>query len=833
MSSLPSASFASLLRRHRTAAGLTQEELAERAHLSVKAIGALERGDRRAPRRDTVILLAEALQLAPEDRARLENAARGRLALVTAPATPLPPAATPSRSIPAGDDNPRQHFAAAAAPRVPAGSESRHRFLARVQSFWIDGVLEYSLHGAALVALGLHEQPDALATPWRLVFEQPPRPAHPLPGGTRITQVYDQAGAELLILGEPGSGKTTLLLELARDLLQRAGPDQTHPMPVVLNLSSWAIKRQPIAEWLVDEVNDKYQVPRRIARQWVAADQLLPLLDGLDEVAPAYQVSCVEAINHYRRDHGLVPLVVCSRRADYLAQTARLLLDGAVVVQPLTAEQIDEYVASGGEPLAVIRTALRADPVLRELTTTPLMLSVLALAYAGKRLEALPPPGPVEDQRRQIFATYTERMLQRRGAGRGYRPERTISWLRWLATQLVRHRQSMFSIEQLQVDWLPRHRWAWLKLAGGVAAIIGLFCFLIYELAVLIPAPPLQRLVGGLVFGGVNALLYIVVNGLLVSLGRQEDGAGSSVRETWSWARMRHAAAAVLGNRLVYGFLFVVPSVLLLFRLTNNRMPADEVVLNGGAFWISFAVIGKLEPKIQPVEVVSWSWRKVKRHLPQVVVLGLGGGVVLGSLIDLALALWRHDLQGGLAAFVLPILVLGLGIGVSLAVIFGVSYDVLDTSQRIRPNQGIRNSLRNGAVFGLVYGLLVGILSGLVLTGVRIFAYAHPTPGTLIRGALSDGIGFGLGIAGVVWASSGGLASVQHGLLRLRLWRAGCMPWRYARFLDYTAECLLLRKVGGGYLFMHQLLHDYFASPQRSPDRQTSPDPMDSQAKPS
>src|SRR6266852_732162 len=101
-------------------------------------------------------------------------------------------------------------------------SKNRQRFLAKVRSFWIDGVLEKSLHGAALIALGLHEQSDALANPWSLVFQQPHRPAHLLPGGTRITQVYDRAGGELLILGEPGSGKTTLLLELARDLLNRA-----------------------------------------------------------------------------------------------------------------------------------------------------------------------------------------------------------------------------------------------------------------------------------------------------------------------------------------------------------------------------------------------------------------------------------------------------------------------------------------------------------------------------------------------------------------------------------------------------------------------------------
>jgi len=76
MSSLPPATFASLLRRYRQAAGLTQEELAERARLSVQAIGALERGDRRAPRKETIDLLAEALALTEPEHAVFEAAAR-------------------------------------------------------------------------------------------------------------------------------------------------------------------------------------------------------------------------------------------------------------------------------------------------------------------------------------------------------------------------------------------------------------------------------------------------------------------------------------------------------------------------------------------------------------------------------------------------------------------------------------------------------------------------------------------------------------------------------------------------------------------------------------
>jgi transcriptional regulator with XRE-family HTH domain len=67
--------FGTLLRTYRIAGQLSQETLAERSRMSVDAISALERGTRRAPRRDTVALLLEALHLSDTERIALETAA--------------------------------------------------------------------------------------------------------------------------------------------------------------------------------------------------------------------------------------------------------------------------------------------------------------------------------------------------------------------------------------------------------------------------------------------------------------------------------------------------------------------------------------------------------------------------------------------------------------------------------------------------------------------------------------------------------------------------------------------------------------------------------------
>jgi tetratricopeptide (TPR) repeat protein/transcriptional regulator with XRE-family HTH domain len=90
--SVPPVPFASVLRQLRAEAGLTQEELAGAAGVSSRAVSDLERGMVTAPHRDTVRLLADALQLDGPARAEFEAAvpARARAGGVAAAIRTLP-----------------------------------------------------------------------------------------------------------------------------------------------------------------------------------------------------------------------------------------------------------------------------------------------------------------------------------------------------------------------------------------------------------------------------------------------------------------------------------------------------------------------------------------------------------------------------------------------------------------------------------------------------------------------------------------------------------------------------------------------------------------------
>ena len=171
--------------------------------------------------------------------------------------------------------------------------------LQKVHNDWIEGVLEQSLYAVARLELELTTQPDAVQNVWENVVQRPEPMPQPLPPGTGINTAFGKFGNSLLILGAPGTGKTTLLLELTQALLAQAEHDPNRHLPVVFHLSSWAVHQSPLAAWLVDELCQRYQVPRKHAETWIAKDLILPLLDGLDEVASERRSACVEAINAF------------------------------------------------------------------------------------------------------------------------------------------------------------------------------------------------------------------------------------------------------------------------------------------------------------------------------------------------------------------------------------------------------------------------------------------------------------------------------------------------------------------------------------------------------
>jgi predicted NACHT family NTPase len=150
------------------------------------------------------------------------------------------------------------------------------------------------------------------------------------------------------------------LLELAANLVARAKDDAKERVPFVLNFSSWR-KNQSLDKWIAAELSEKYRVPVKLARSWLQNDCLVPLLDGLDELPTPLQPDCVAAINHFIDHSEPSGMVVCCRLMEYQWLPQRLKLNGAICIEPLSSEEVSNYLVRGGPKLTALREAVDTD----------------------------------------------------------------------------------------------------------------------------------------------------------------------------------------------------------------------------------------------------------------------------------------------------------------------------------------------------------------------------------------------------------------------------------------------------------------------------------------
>jgi energy-coupling factor transporter ATP-binding protein EcfA2 len=339
-----------------------------------------------------------------------------------------------------------------------------------------------SLHHAAFIALKMEEQPDQV-TGWHSEVKIGHKPAERLADQVTLADVFfrEEMGGKLLILGAPGSGKTTVLLDLAVALLSHAMATPSYPIPVILNLSSWQgtqrkghhrkEKLQSIPDWLVGELQLKYGIAPEIGEQWLKEKRLLPMLDGLDEVKPSEQTLCIKQINQWlQSDLRPLHLMVCSRVDEYQEQGAKLNLNGAVCLQSLTDEQIQQYLSQVHSELWL---SLVQDPALLQLVQTPFMLSILTLAYEEISIDRWKSLQTTIDRCQYLLDAYIRRMLERDlGSGRSEQKQ-TRRWLIWLAKQLKEEFQDEFLIEQMQPTLL-KSKAQQLILSAIVGLILGI-----------------------------------------------------------------------------------------------------------------------------------------------------------------------------------------------------------------------------------------------------------------------------------------------------------------------------------------------------------------------
>ena len=127
---------------------------------------------------------------------------------------------------------------------------------------------------------------------------------------------------------------------------------------------------------------------------------------------------------------------------------------------------------------------------------------------------------------------------------------------------------------------------------------------------------------------------------------------------------------------------------------------------------------------------------------------------------------------------------------------------------RSRPNQGTRESAAVALKMGFI-GVFGGTLLALLFDAVAIQVKALKYPkDEAIMTVLLSALVLGL----LLFFVSGGLFVLKHCAVRMGLRMNGSAPLDYVSFLAFAKDRLLLRQVGGSYVFTHRLLREYLAS---------------------
>jgi hypothetical protein len=492
----------------------------------------------------------------------------------------------------------------------------------------------------------------------------------------------------IVLLGDPGAGKTALLIRVTLTLLatrtthhSHADPGTLLPVPVLLRLSTWNPDEQTLEQWLTTRLETDYG-----RRRPVPTDQLIPLLDGLDEMPQHRRRQALLAMSNTFTDS---PLVLTSRTTEYLdaltALTGNTLAAAAVLeltaLPPTTVRDYLQFTTARPTDWADVftRDAANHDGRLADALSAPLWVDLARTTYTD-------PDQPDNDPAELLLLPDTDaihgHLLDRliptaypdppepSPDGHTWRRDDAHRWLRQLAADM-HHRDTQDLAWWKLTLVVPRP----VRLAVG--AVLGLTAGLTAGLAAGLASGFTVGLTGNLVFG----LAFGLAFGLTAGLTAGGDPPPPSRRQV----RWRRTGRPLL-RRLAVGLALGLAGGLA-FGLTVGLTAGLAFGLTAGdAFWSAVDVA-----------------------VAVVLGFGLPGGLGLGLVAEFTTLI--RDREADIPAATDPLRLLredrrravtiwlAGGLAAGLAFVLGFGHDFV---------------LAFGRAFGLALGLAFGLAGGLM-----------------------------------------------------------------------------------------------------------------------
>jgi hypothetical protein len=468
----------------------------------------------------TVQLLAEALDLTPEQQREFLDAAAG---------LPQPRPETPTE--------PGQTALGQAEPLTGSVADAAERLGQAVFERW---QREEELRHV--------QDPFPLPVRWRTATErvmdhwanicrvQPGDTAVPLDVAGRLADVVEVyrkiPSGRLVVLGRAGSGKTILTLRFVLDWL--APPARAHVVPVIFGLGSWNPTTTSFRDWLIDSlVRDYGLTAPGMAAALVAGGRILPVLDGFDEMFTGLRGPALERLNATP-----MPVVLTSRPDEYeravketdvltaavCVQLADLTLDDLLAYLPRTTRKTSKHDSVTPVWNGVLTRLWEHpdDPVsitVAAVFSTPLMVALARAIYSDA-----PDRDPAELLRFSTREAVEQHLLSnfiptayraQPGPHREWDPDRARQWLGYLAQHLQNLRTHDIAWWELGTSMRRSSR------AVLVALVVGLVNAVVNGLG----AGLRDGLAAGLAAAGIGGLATAVGFGLVHGMGLVLGGA--------------------------------------------------------------------------------------------------------------------------------------------------------------------------------------------------------------------------------------------------------------------------------------------------------------------